>query len=123
MQNNRKKGNEYEERAVSLLQEKAYRILARNFRTSIGEIDVIAEKGDILVFVEVKYRKNRNFGYGKEAVNSQKLLKIFRVAEYDRSRCTKPYQKMRIDVIHFLGDTYFWDQDVAWGDEIGCEMF
>lgn len=57
MQNNRKKGNEYEERAVSLLQEKAYRILARNFRTSIGEIDVIAEKDDILVFVEVKYRK------------------------------------------------------------------
>ncbi|WP_422615238.1 YraN family protein [Fusobacterium necrophorum] len=77
MQNNRKKGNEYEERAVSLLQEKAYRILARNFRTSIGEIDIIAEKDDILVFVEVKYRKNRNFGYGKEAVNSQKLLKIF----------------------------------------------
>lgn len=77
MQNNRKKGNEYEERAVSLLQEKAYRILARNFRTSIGEIDVIAEKDDILVFVEVKYRKNRNFGYGKEAVNSQKIIENF----------------------------------------------
>lgn len=123
MQNNRQKGNEYEERAVNILRENQYQILERNFRISQGEIDIIAEKGEMLVFIEVKYRKNRNFGYGKEAVDPRKLLKIFRVAEYYKSYCRKQYQKMRIDVIHFLGDTYFWEKDVAWGDEIGCEMF
>ncbi|EFS21466.1 hypothetical protein FSBG_00963 [Fusobacterium gonidiaformans 3-1-5R] len=123
MQNNRQKGNEYEERAVNILRENQYQILERNFRIFQGEIDIIAEKDGVLVFIEVKYRKNRNFGYGKEAVDSRKLGKIFRVAEYYKTYCGKQYQKMRIDVIHFLGDTYFWEKDVAWGDEIGCEMF
>ncbi len=123
MQNNRKKGDEYEEKAVSILQKNNYVILSRNFRTSMGEIDIIAEKENTLVFVEVKYRKNRNFGYGNEAVDSKKLLRIFRVAEYYRSHCKKQYEKTRVDVIHFLGNTYFWEEDVAWGDEIGCEVF
>ncbi|HEY4534046.1 MAG TPA: YraN family protein [Fusobacterium sp.] len=123
MQNNRQKGNEYEERAITILQESNYAILVRNFRISQGEVDIIAEKDSTLVFVEVKYRKNTNFGYGKEAVDRKKLLKIFKVAEYYKAYSKKQYQKIRIDVIHFLGDTYFWDQDVAWGDEIGCEVF
>ena len=81
MKNNRFCGNVYEEKAVEILKQEGYHILERNYRTSYGEVDIIAEKGNILVFVEVKYRKTTKFGFGKEAVDRKKLLRIFRVAE------------------------------------------
>jgi putative endonuclease len=49
-------GREAEDRAVRLLEDAGYRILARNLRTKSGEIDVIAQHGRVLVFVEVRHR-------------------------------------------------------------------
>lgn len=69
-----------EEQAVAFLQRKGYRILAKNFRNRFGEIDIIAQDGDEIVFIEVKTRKNDNFGTPAEAVNEQKLRKITMVA-------------------------------------------
>ena len=56
--NTRKIGTEYESRAAEWLEDIGYEILSRNFRSSYGEIDLIARQGACLVFVEVKYRKN-----------------------------------------------------------------
>lgn len=82
MDNKRKIGAEYEACAAEFLQQKGYRILERNFRCRQGEIDLIAQKGEFLCFVEVKYRKSAAFGHPEEAVSYTKQAKIRRVAEF-----------------------------------------
>ncbi|NPA57971.1 MAG: YraN family protein [Aquificae bacterium] len=74
------KGKLFEDKAVEILKKAGYRILDRNFRTRQGEIDIIAEDGDTLVFVEVRYRKNGNFGSPEETVNRQKVKKLVSTA-------------------------------------------
>lgn len=123
MKNNRFCGNVYEEKAVEILKQAGYNILEKNYRISYGEIDIIARKGNNLIFVEVKYRKTSKFGLGKEAVDSRKLLRIFRVAEYYMSSHSEENLKTRVDCISFLEEDYSWEKDIAWGDEIGIEMF
>ena len=53
----------------------------RNYRNKKGEIDIIAKDNNVLVFVEVKYRQNKSYGYSSEAVNTRKQMIIYRVAE------------------------------------------
>lgn len=60
--NNRRSGIEGENAAVEYLKKHGYVILERNFNTKVGEIDIIAEDKDTLVFVEVKARDNTKFG-------------------------------------------------------------
>ena len=74
--NRRQTGTEYERRAEQYLREKGYEILERNFRCAYGEIDLIARQGSGLIFVEVKYRKNRRAGLPEEAVSLLKQQKI-----------------------------------------------
>lgn len=63
------------------LREKSYTILARNYRKPFGEIDIVAKIDDIIVFVEVKTRKNRNFENPSEAVTPSKQAKIIRASQ------------------------------------------
>ncbi len=58
--------------AAGYLQERGYAILTRNFRTAHGEIDLVAQHGERLVFVEVKTRSSVAFGYPEEAVTPHK---------------------------------------------------
>ena len=74
--NNIEKGKLGEDIAVRYLVSKGYRILARNYRNKIGEIDIIGEKDNTIIFLEVKSRTNTNYGYGYEAVNRKKQEKI-----------------------------------------------
>lgn len=71
-----------EEQAVRYLRERGYRILERNYRYHNKEVDIIAQKDDTIVFVEVKARTNRSFGDGMEAVNFHKKSNIIYVARY-----------------------------------------
>lgn len=71
-----------EELAVKFLKKKGYRIISRNFKSPIGEIDIIAEDLGTFVFVEVKTRSDESFGYPFEAVNYKKREKLRRVALY-----------------------------------------
>ncbi len=82
--NKRAIGAAYEERAAQWLAEEGYEILCRNFHSSYGEIDLIARQGTCLVFVEVKYRKNRGMGRPEEAVSREKQVRICRTADYYR---------------------------------------
>lgn len=59
-----------------------YEIIDKNFRTKLGEIDIIAKDEKELVFVEVKTRTNRKYGSPCEAVNRRKIKHILKVAEY-----------------------------------------
>jgi putative endonuclease len=80
MANLRKIGAEGEEAAAQFLKGQGYSILERNFSTRFGEIDVIARDKNTLVFVEVKFRRNPEFGSPQEAVTRAKILQIGRAA-------------------------------------------
>ncbi|HOK56094.1 MAG TPA: YraN family protein [bacterium] len=70
-----------EEKAVEFLRKKGYRIIEKNYRTKIGEIDLIAKRRKEIIFIEVKTRSSDNFGLPQEAVNERKLKKIEQVAQ------------------------------------------
>lgn len=80
--NKRKLGDAEERKAVSFLENAGYIIVERNFRCRQGEIDIIAKDGDILCFVEVKFRSNSYAGSPGEAIGLRKQQTIYRVAEY-----------------------------------------
>jgi len=65
-----------------LLKEKGYSILKCNFNCSFGEIDIIAQKGDLTVFVEVKARTSKDYGYPSEFVDDKKRRNIKKCASY-----------------------------------------
>lgn len=91
--------------ARDYLVQKGYRILDTNFRVKCGEIDIIALQRDILVFVEVKTRKNDWFYSAREAVNSAKQLKLQNAArEYMRDR-NLSFRETRFDVIEYYTQT------------------
>lgn len=78
--NKRRIGGCYEEMAADYLKKQGVEILATNYRCKIGEIDIVAKDGNVLVFAEVKYRKTSRNGDPAEAVGYQKRKKISRVA-------------------------------------------
>ncbi|WP_455538212.1 YraN family protein [Terrisporobacter sp.] len=80
--NNIEKGKLGEEIALKYIISKGGRIIEQNYRTKMGEIDLIAKMNGELVFVEVKSRSNINYGYPCEAVNYKKKRKIINAAKY-----------------------------------------
>ena len=76
----KKLGNAGEEFAASYLESHGYQILARNFRVRSAEIDIVAETGGVIVFVEVKTRRDTRHGLPAEAVNLRKQKKIIEAA-------------------------------------------
>ncbi len=102
--NTRKIGNEFEINCINYLKNKNYKILNHQFRCKIGEIDIICEKDNTIIFVEVKYRKNIKNGYPREAVNYKKQKKIRLVAEYYILKNNIRNKDFRFDVIEFIGE-------------------
>ena len=76
--NNRKLGSKWEHAAADYLKKSGYEILETNFRCRIGEIDIIAEKDGIIIFVEVKLRTSTEKGMPCEAVDIKKQKKIIK---------------------------------------------
>jgi putative endonuclease len=79
---NKKKGDWGEKLAASYLTEKGYDIIHKQWHYSRYEIDLIAQKGNTLVFVEVKTRFSKEYGEPWTAVNQSKQRKICRSADY-----------------------------------------
>jgi putative endonuclease len=73
-------GKKGEDLAVARLKALNYKILQRNYKCSLGEMDIIAREKEILVFVEVKTRATRDFGGPAAAVNERKQRQLSRVA-------------------------------------------
>ncbi len=78
--NKREVGRRYEAQAADFLEKQGYEILHRNYQNRAGEIDLIARDGDYLVFVEVKYRRNKSQGGALEAVDMRKRRRISKAA-------------------------------------------
>lgn len=102
--NKRECGAVWEEKARAYLCSLGYEILAHNFYTHFGEIDIVAKDGDMLVFVEVKYRADTGRGYPQEAVNARKQQRIRKSAEYYLFRHGYADCPCRFDVIAILGN-------------------
>ncbi len=89
-----------EEIAKNFLIKKGFKILETNFHYSkMAEIDIIAQYKDVLHFVEVKTRSNKDFGSPMEAISQKKLISIFKCGMFYLKNCKKKYKRMQIDAI------------------------
>lgn len=93
--------------AADYLCHRGYRILVRNYRSPLGEIDIVAEEGDTLVFIEVKTRSSALFGVPQEAVTIKKQKKIGRIALYYLSEQKIRQKACRFDVVSVLNEANF----------------
>jgi putative endonuclease len=85
--------------AADALEKRGYCLLERNFRCQYGEIDLVAQEGEDLVFVEVKTRRGTLYGLPEEAVTSRKARKLQEVAGYYLDLHQVPDCSWRIDVV------------------------
>jgi putative endonuclease len=81
------------------LQEHGYRVLARNWRCPLGELDIVCELGDDIVFVEVKSRRGTLLGAPEEAVTPAKQRRLIRAAQYYLVQRSQEQRSYRIDVV------------------------
>ena len=88
-----------EDLAVEYLKRRGYRIVERNYRCSLGEIDIVALQGDVVVFIEVKTRRSERFGDPQQSVTQQKQKRISRISlEYLQKKRLYPCNA-RFDVV------------------------
>ncbi len=92
-------GNEGEALAASFLERSGYRILQRNFRTPLGEIDLVAREGDCLCFVEVKTRQSLKAGSPAESVHFAKRRKLVKLAYWYMKARGLADVRARFDVV------------------------
>lgn len=97
--NNKEKGDFGEEIAVNYLLSKGAKILEKNYRLKIGEVDIIANIGNEVIFVEVKSRSNIKYGYPCESVGFQKRKKIIGVAKHYIIKNNLHNTPIRFDII------------------------
>ena len=103
MKNRRTIGNEWEKYSVFFLETKGYNIVERNYYTNYGEIDLIAEYENIIIFVEVKFRSSKKFGTGAEAVNFKKQEKIRNSALMYLDEKNIKDKDIRFDIVEING--------------------
>lgn len=95
-------GDKGERAAVKLLKANGYSILSRQYRTDLGEIDIIALDGETVVFIEVKTRKSDSKGQPFEAVTLQKQRQLTRLAGTFLKQHQLLNQAARFDVISII---------------------
>lgn len=89
-----------EELACQYLSAQGLTLLARNYRRRSGEIDLIMQEGDTLIFIEVRYRKQANFGHCLETICLRKQVKLIKTAQqYLRYAAISPETCCRFDVV------------------------
>lgn len=92
-------GRKSESLAAKFLKKQGYKIIEQNYRTKLGEIDIIAKDKDTLVFVEVKARSSNHIAYPKWAITPAKQRKISMVALYYLKITKQNNVKARFDVV------------------------
>ncbi len=112
--NQSQKGNIAEQQALEYLCEHGLTLVAKNFHCKLGEIDLIMQDANVLVFVEVKYRKSSSFGTPVEAVSLSKQKKIVKTAQvYLQKQGLKEYNsECRFDVVAIEGSSA--NTDITW---------
>lgn len=101
-------GRRGEELAATYLEKKGYLILQRNYRNGAGEMDIVAQEGDCLVFVEVRARSTREYGTPEESITPSKAQRLIEVAQGYLQEQGESAKEWRIDLvaIQLRGDFY-----------------
>ncbi|MCL2862284.1 MAG: YraN family protein [Firmicutes bacterium] len=99
------KGKSGEKIAAKYLKKKGYHVLHKNFKTNIGELDLVVTDDKYLVFVEVKSRKNIDFSHAMESVSYHKRTKINQVAAQYIKKFMLFGVNVRFDVVEVYFDT------------------
>lgn len=98
-------GQTQENLACEYLQQQGLRLVLRNFSCKLGEIDLIMRDKDMLVFVEVRFRKNNNFGGGIASITYHKQKKLIRTAQlYLTQQKLTNHVPCRFDVVSLSAD-------------------
>ncbi|MDI6758370.1 MAG: YraN family protein [Candidatus Omnitrophota bacterium] len=100
-------GKKGEETAVCLLKDNGYKILLRNYKTKLGEIDIIAKDKDVFCFVEVKSRSSLSYGLPLEAVSLKKQRQISKSALIFLKENNFLDKKARFDVVSIFSSGTF----------------
>ncbi|RAR43319.1 YraN family protein [Paenibacillus sp. MDMC362] len=99
----KQKGAAAEELAAAALIEKGYRVLDRNWRCRFGELDIVAERGETLVVIEVRSRSGTaSFGTPSESVNARKVMQVRNTAEQYVHQKRYYERPIRFDVISII---------------------
>ncbi|HET7870113.1 MAG TPA: YraN family protein [Actinomycetota bacterium] len=91
-------GRAGEEAAAALYLQQGFRIVARNWRCRLGELDLVVERAGLFVFCEVKARRGSRFGGGYEAVTGLKQRKLRQLAEIYTASVQGSHDNVRFDV-------------------------
>jgi len=119
----RQAGAHWEKTAESFLTGKGLKLVKRNFSSRLGEIDLIMEDKETLVFIEVRYRKSNHFGDGAESITVHKQSRISRTAAwYLAKNPHRAEQFCRFDIISIgsipndpkIKDQEIKDQGIHW---------
>ena len=103
MADQRLKGKKAEDVACSFLQQNGLTLVQRNYRCRFGEIDLLMQDDDILVFVEVRFRSSGNFGGSIESIDASKRRKLIFAANH-YLQTTDIDQPARFDVVALMPD-------------------
>lgn len=107
--------------AAEFLVARGLEILSKNFRTPDGEIDLIAKKGDDLVFVEVKTRRNTLYSYPEEAINDEKIEHLESAAGWYLLQHPEYENNWRLDVVTVIGTPDTGEPRVDWFENVTAE--
>ncbi len=97
--------------AAEALRVQGYEVMEQRFRYRHHDVDLVARRGTVIVFVEVKSRADDRYGAACEAVTARKRADLVRAASVWLSRYAKPWEAVRFDVITVSGDRVEWLQD------------
>jgi putative endonuclease len=110
-QDRRLSGRQGEDEALAYLEQCGLRFLQRNYRCKLGEIDLIMQESDVLVFVEVRKRHPGTYGSAAESVTRRKQQKLVRTAQHFLQN-TNQVCPCRFDVVALDGDRVSWLKNV-----------
>lgn len=106
-------GQDAEKRALAHLSQQGLRLLARNWRCRLGELDLVMLDGDTVVFIEVRYRSQMTWGSALESVNTRKQHKVIKAAQLFLLQENKLAKRpCRFDVVAIDANTQ--PEDLVW---------
>lgn len=114
MRLNHSQGAAGEDAALAFLESKGCCLVARNWHCAFGEIDLIVKQGKMLVFVEVKYRKNISFGGAAASITPAKIGRLLRSAEHYLQTHKTTGMPCRLDAVLIQGTAEpVWIQNIT----------
>jgi len=114
LKSNSEKGRIGEKIALKYLESRNVEVIATNYRTRFGEIDIIARDKEYIVFIEVKLRQNSEHGLPREAVGKYKQKNIVKVARDFIMKNNLIDIDFRFDVIEILGTSVEYIENAFW---------